>query len=52
MATGLEPITTSDDLWNALFVNHPDCCREHRCWTNECPVGSHDQFGQAGGGEA
>jgi hypothetical protein len=49
MATALEPITMSDDLWNGLFVEHPDTCGVHRCWTNECPAGSHDE---ALGGEA
>ncbi|MFE4857335.1 hypothetical protein [Streptomyces sp. NPDC056670] len=41
MATVLEPITMSDDLWHALGCEWPDSCRVHRCWTNECPVGAH-----------
>lgn len=43
MATVIEAPVMSDDLWNALFVNHPESCRLHHCWTNECPAGTHVQ---------
>ncbi|WP_159030385.1 hypothetical protein [Streptomyces sp. CB01201] len=49
MATVLEPITMSDDLWHSLTIEHPEACRLHRCWTDQCPAGSHDE---AAGGEA
>lgn len=42
MATALVP-TTPGDPWNALFVTWPEVYRVHRCWTSECPAGSHDE---------
>ena len=42
MATVIEAPVMADDSWNALFVNHPESCRVHHCWTNECPAGTHD----------
>ncbi|MEV8523169.1 hypothetical protein AB0451_03275 [Streptomyces sp. NPDC052000] len=43
MATATEALPMSDDLWNALFINKPASCREHRCWVDQCPAGSHDE---------
>ncbi|MEV5944605.1 hypothetical protein [Streptomyces sp. NPDC051994] len=43
MATATEALPMSDDLWNSLFSNKPESCPTHRCWTNECPAGSHDE---------
>ncbi|MCT9092884.1 hypothetical protein N4G70_29025 [Streptomyces sp. ASQP_92] len=48
MATVLEPITMSDDLWHSLTIEHPDSCGLHRCWVDQCPARSHDE---AAGGE-
>jgi hypothetical protein len=43
MTVTVEALPISDDLWNALFSNQPDACRLHRCWTDQCPAGGHDE---------
>ncbi|MEV6547965.1 hypothetical protein AB0M57_04555 [Streptomyces sp. NPDC051597] len=42
-------MSMSDDRWNPLFGNKPEACRVHRCWADQCPVGSH---AAVAGGEA
>lgn len=49
MATVTEPLSIRAPRWRELGYELPDVCPDHRCWTNECPAGSHDE---AVGGEA
>jgi hypothetical protein len=48
MATATEWVPVSDDLWNSLFSSKPESCRDHRCWVDQCPPGSHDEADAAG----
>lgn len=42
----------SDDLYNSIRISHPDACRTHHCWVDQCPPGSHDDPAAAEGGVA
>lgn len=43
MATAIVEAPVDDGgRWHGLFMPLPDPCPTHRCWTNECPAGSHD----------